>query len=76
MGATTVGTKAIFAGGESASGYSNVVDIYDSSNDTWSTDTLSQARSWLGATTVGSKAIFAGGNSASGNSNVVDIYVP
>jgi hypothetical protein len=48
----------------------NVVDIYDSSSNTWSTHTLSQARANLAATTVGTKAIFAGGS----GSNVVDIY--
>ncbi len=44
LAATTVGTKAIFAGGYSSSGYSNVVDIYDASTGQWSTATLSQAR--------------------------------
>ncbi len=56
-----MGTKAIFAGGYSSSGYSNVVDIYDASTGQWSTATLSQARDGLAATTVGTEAIFAGG---------------
>ena len=75
--ATTVGNKAIFAGGYvSGNTYSNVVDIYDSSTNTWSTATLSQARRLLSATTVGTKAIFAGGGVATFpyTSNVVDIY--
>ncbi len=67
IAATTVGTKAIFAGGLGGitnSGISNVVDIYDASTGKWSTATLSQARYGLAATTVGTKAIFAGGYNA------------
>jgi len=74
LAATTVGNKALFAGG---SGASNVVDIYDADTNTWSTATLSQARSQLSATTVGNKAMFAGGYYYSGGhrySDVVDIY--
>jgi Ca2+-binding RTX toxin-like protein len=74
---TTVGMKAMIAGGSYyASGfhYINVVDIYNVSTGQWSTATLSQARDNLSATTVGTTAIFAGGWSANGLSNVVDIY--
>lgn len=88
LAATTVGNKAMFAGGYWYQGDANypvsdVVDIYDANlgepNDpnAWSTATLSQARSHLVATTVGNKAIFAGGTSHINNyvtSNVVDIY--
>ena len=74
LSATTVGTKAIFAGGYSGSGGSNVVDIYDSVANTWAVATLSQARGYLSATTVGTKAIFAGGSPNSGYSNAVEIY--
>ena len=76
LSATTVGNKAFFAGGAHASGYSNVVDIYDADTGLWSTDTLSQGRYYLSATSVGSKAIFAGGFGPPGAtaSNVVDIY--
>ena len=83
LAATTVGTKAILAGGYASTGVSAAVDIYDASlgpptdAGTWSTATLSQARYFLAATTVGTKAIFAGGcvaGACSGPSAVVDIY--
>ena len=44
-----------------ASGYSNVVDLYDSGTGRWSTAQLSQAREGLSATSVGTVAFFAGG---------------
>jgi hypothetical protein len=50
--ATSVGTKAIFAGG--------AADVYDTSTGQWSTTTLSEGRTEMAATTVGTKAIFAG----------------
>ena len=77
LSATTVGNKALFAGGYSNPVMSDVVDIYDADTDTWTAATLSVARSALAATTVGSKAIFAGGcadASAGGPSDDVDIY--
>ena len=76
IGVTTIGTKAIFAGGydSSPAHNSNVVDIYDSSANGggggWSAATLSQARNGIVAASVGTKAIFAGGSSL----NIVDIY--
>lgn len=74
--ATTVGTKAMFAGGYSG-GASNAIDsveIYDDSTGTWSQATLSVARHSLAATTVGYKALFAGGKDTGGaQSTVVDI---
>ncbi|MBF0443815.1 MAG: hypothetical protein HQK54_18045 [Oligoflexales bacterium] len=80
--ATSVGSKAIFAGGlytqktlsVSSSNFSNVVDIYDASTNTWSQATISQGRHSAAAATVGTKAIFAGGAIGSTSSNVVDIY--
>ncbi|MCP3914133.1 MAG: hypothetical protein GY711_01090 [bacterium] len=47
--ATSVGTKAIIAGGY----YTDVVDIYDDTTGTWSVAALSVPRSQLTATTVG-----------------------
>ncbi len=64
----------MFAGGLSATGNSNVVDIFNASNGQWSSGTLSQARADLAATTVGTLALFAGGATTSTQSNVVDIY--
>ncbi len=76
LAATTVGQKAIFAGGTFGHHEaSNVVDIYDVGTGQWSTATLLQARHSLVATTVGNKALFAGGDAEDGSwSNVVDIY--
>ncbi len=68
LAATTVGNKALFAGG---AGGGDVVDIYNTDTDTWSTARLSQPRRQLSATTVGNKAMFAGGGNYS---DVVDIY--
>ncbi len=38
-----------------------VVDIYNSSSNTWTNASLSQARALLAATSVGNLALFAGG---------------
>ena len=54
----TSGNKLLFAGG----GYlSSRVDMYDLSNQAWSTAELSEARTGIGAVTVGNKILFAGG---------------
>ena len=58
LAATTVGTKALFAGGY----WATVVDVYDDSTGTWSTMNLSVQRGGMAATTVGTKAIFAVAN--------------
>jgi autotransporter-associated beta strand protein len=72
---------AFFAGGatnSNDSNPSNVVDIYNTSTGTWSTATLSQARTDLAATSAGNQVFFGGGNENNGEtgpySNVVDIY--
>ena len=86
LAAATLGDKVFFAGGTawetSASGYStwvtsNVVDIYDNSNDAWSTASLTGSRSHLTATTAGNKVYFAGGYAGPFFNNVsaeIDIY--
>ena len=64
--ATTVGTKAIFAGGDRGTlptPDSDVVDVYDAATNLWSTTTLASARHYISVTTVGNQAIFAGGAS-------------
>ena len=75
LAATTVGTKAMFAGGNESSWFPvyAVVDIYDNATGIWSTTALSEARSGLAATTVGTKAVFGGGSLALATT-VVDIY--
>ncbi|MHC4479012.1 MAG: PASTA domain-containing protein [Planctomycetota bacterium] len=82
LAATTVGNKAIFAGGCNSiyalgGTIYDTADIYNGDTDSWSTAPLSQARYYLAAAAAGNKAIFAGGFAAEGcyiPSNVVDIY--
>jgi hypothetical protein len=73
--AATVGNKMLFGGGETATGMSDVVDIYNVKTGLWSTAHLSQARFEATAVTVGHKVLFAGGTpDAGGVSDVVDVY--
>ena len=83
MTVAIVGSKAIFAGGDTSdTTYGAAVDTFDASTGRWSTATLSQARDGMAVTTVGSKAIFAGGsgvnylgtNGTYGPVNAVDIF--
>ena len=89
LAATTVGSKALFAGGCAIGAVSiaesracgaggavvDIVDIYDSRTDTWSTARLSVPRRDMAATSAGTKAFFAGGWTGTGEvSAVVDIY--
>ena len=79
MVATTVGTKAMFAGGASPAGSSDEVWIYDASvgpptdPTAWSTATLSRPRQFLAAATAGGKALFGGGFDGSPLADV-DVY--
>jgi hypothetical protein len=63
LAATTVGDKAIFAGGTEQGPYSaySAVDIFNNTTGQWSTANLSVPRCRLAAATVGNLAIFAGG---------------
>ena len=73
--ATTVGSKALFAGGTGSASWLPDVDIYDDAIGTWSTASLSVRRWALAATTVGGKALFAGGREwIVQEFDVVDIY--
>ena len=89
LAATTVGSKALFAGGCGAGAVAtagsrtcgaggsvvDTVDIYDSSTDTWSAARLSVPRRDMAAASTGTKAFFAGGWTGTGEvSAVVDIY--
>ena len=78
LAATSVGPKALFAGGRDFTSdpptLFNVVDIYDLVTDSWTMANLSVARYDLVATSLGTKAFFAGGTiKGYGQSNVVDI---
>lgn len=79
LAATSVGSKALFAGGYTNGGApSAVVDIYDSIAQTWTIASLSQARSHFAATSLCGIALFAGGATGSATatvpSAVVDIF--
>ncbi len=87
MATAIVGNKVFFAGGYStnyaggffnnasyATIYSNRVDIYDATNNTWSTANLSEGRYGIQAVTIGNKIMFAGGYSKNLYSDKVDIY--
>jgi autotransporter-associated beta strand protein len=81
LAATSANGKVFFAGGEmTQSGYrdTNVVDIFDTANNSWSTANLSQPRKLLSAASSGNKVFFGGGDWTSGgneySSNVVDVY--
>lgn len=74
----SVGKKILFAGGQrETTGYSSRVDIYDITNNTWSTTELSSSdRMGMAAATVGSKVLFAGGmeHNTGIQTSRVDIY--
>ncbi|MEE8469112.1 MAG: hypothetical protein V3T22_11695, partial [Planctomycetota bacterium] len=81
LAATTVGDKAIFAGGTDdifagPNGlYYDRVDIYDASSDTWSQDTLSVGRAYLTAATLRGRVMVAGGWRTPNESlSVIDIF--
>ena len=58
------------------SGYSNNVDIFDTSNQQWKTASLSQTRHSLSAASTNKNAYFVGGilDGFSTPSDVVDVY--
>lgn len=73
LAAASVGTIALFAGGGTSANkckincnengaHSGVVDLYNSADGTWSTATLSEARSFPASATHGTKAFFGGGD--------------
>jgi outer membrane lipoprotein-sorting protein len=81
MAVASAGNKIVFAGGFQDGpvfGFqeSGFVDIYDLSNQTWSTASLSNSRSNISAVANGNKIFFAGGGYiyADNYSSNVDIY--
>jgi hypothetical protein len=65
---------AFFAGGYNGGQLSNVVDIFNSTTQTWSIAILSQSRYWLASSTIGEIVAFGGGWNGSSYSSVVDVY--
>lgn len=80
IGATALGSQALFGGGVSGptiSIPSDVVDVYDADTETWSlAPPLSLARTGHAAATVNGVAMFMGGGNPEGNTDIVDIYTP
>ena len=80
--AASVGSIALFAGGQSRKPFDNgnqhmpsysdssFVDVFHVTTGKWSNASLSVARKYLAATTVGDVAVFAGGE----HSDAVDLY--
>lgn len=75
------GGKIFFAGGGRGvvDGASNRVDIYDIAQNTWTIDSLSQARFGVATATQGNKVYFAGGNTLNIDStdqfySTIDVY--
>jgi hypothetical protein len=73
LSAAAAGNKIVFAGGAGATGFSQTVDIYDVSTNTWTTAQLSKARSNCSAAGAGNK-ILVGGRLATTFSKTVDIF--
>jgi len=66
---------ALFAGGFTKKGASDVVDLYNTRTGRWSASKLSQARSGMTVATIGDEIVLAGGDLSSGGaSSAVDIY--
>lgn len=66
VAASSVGSKALFAGGQSSTSYgtpyqTDRVDVYDALTNQWSVSTLSIPRSRIAAATVSDLVFFAGG---------------
>jgi hypothetical protein len=82
IGAVTIGDYAIFAGGKTATGVSDRIDIYEYSANAspavstqWSVVPLSVARYGISAGTVGTKAVFVGGKDVNDNNlTCIDIF--
>jgi hypothetical protein len=64
---------SFFGGGYDGNQQSNVVDIFNSTSQTWSTSTLSQARYYLASSSIGEFVAFGGGWNGSTFSSVVDM---
>jgi hypothetical protein len=73
--------KVFFAGGFDANPKDNpdyfvrkYIDIYDTKTDSWSLDSLSEAKAFAGGVSSGDKLFFAGGSKGLEQSKIVDIY--
>ncbi len=81
MGVAVAENKVFFAGGFDAYPKDNPdyfvrkrIDIYDVETDSWSIDSLSQARCYVGGAVVRDRILFAGGSLGLEQSKRVDIF--
>lgn len=79
IAAAAAGNQAVFAGGLTATGASDTVDIYDCTTGLWTMYTLPVARliGEQGSATVGTRVYFGGGQTGPMASNVsdrIDVY--
>jgi hypothetical protein len=80
MAVATVGSLVVFAGGriitvDQVHSESDRVDVYDASDGSWSTASLSMARSWAAAVTVGHAVYVGGGLGADGATlDVIEVF--
>jgi hypothetical protein len=74
MATAVLNNKVYFAGGESSTGFSSRVDIYDATTNTWTKAELSHPRALLAGAAAGNKVVFAGGYGYYAPAPPVDIY--
>ncbi len=73
IAATVIGNKIYFAGGYDPFFVraTSKINIYDASNNTWSTSDLSIARGYMASIAVGNKNYWAGGSNTTNETNEV-----
>ena len=76
MGIASIDNKIFIAGGGFWGDdiYTNQVDIYNASDNSWSSTSLSEYKTGVAGVSAGNKVFFAGGYSFNNWSNIVDIY--
>jgi hypothetical protein len=68
------GARALFVGGYNATTPLLTVDVYDSTTNTWSVESLAVARTFVAVTAAGSLVLSGGGGGLSGDSSLVDVF--
>jgi hypothetical protein len=75
LAGAAAGNLILFAGGHPSGGYSDRVDVFDTSTRSWlNTTNLSQPRHALAGAAAGNLVLFAGGVSSGGVSDRVDVF--
>ena len=74
LAATISGEKLFIAGGQTFTGLSSVVDIYNLKTKSWSTNNLTHPRNSMQAVSQYGKVFFVGSSGITAHSNALDIY--